>query len=865
MSVDLQDRGLFPLSTKDGHTPAMQARVDAFVLDELLEKRENGVQLSDYQLAYLAELLAKEKIREEQARNSGWDPDPHTDAFLAKEEAALKVEPTTTTTTTTTETEEDEAPSPWAMSPERAAAVAKAHRDSMKMAKPIDLGGPNRMGLVAPDEDPDNDQKKAELIAEVLTGLFGNQAEGYFDSVFGAQRMASWNALDHPRGPDGRFIERNSPEAVAAAERHVKEALYGHRSPEKLKKIIEGLSILSVKQIRDLKKRYSLSAAGHTKQALIDKIADRLDRGRREDEPKEEPDNTKGPRFIRNLAAEAIREVLPTMDKHEEFLEGKRFLPSEYFLSKMGLRGSEPEQVMEVFHAKLKEHGIPYPDATAVKTTEELLKEQTDKYQKDYDDAYSFARANYKKPPPLVSMTLRQYMAVESLRLKAQLEADFVKIHKFKDLVQASIDGDSEAAKKLDAGAWKRGNNLASKYTDLRSGGGIDLESAINGLERQQEELQERLSDPYRSRHILEGHFNLLREKIVPYHKALISHIEAGGTLTKEQLLENRYETWVPKKQLNALLTEDAISLRNTYMEKGGYGFHAMVVSEALKAAQPKFEKARGSLDVSLKVQNENLDKWAAEETALKPEYDEIKSRLESLGNNPYFFGEAEELKVKLRTVGLKRKENFENMIRAQAERRDMVLNAFFPDRDGDGKLSFDPDKRFPKNHEVNKGIHASTESALRFLNRVVSSSHGAIEAQPMLATDGRAFAMGNSIALHPGTVTPRVVVHEFGHVLESQHNDSLGELSKAWAQSRIANHEGPDGETKHLGPEYEPDEVAAKDGFKSPYTGKFYPGPASEVLPMGLQALFLDPYEFYRDDPELFRYTVSVLKGWIL
>jgi hypothetical protein len=124
-TMDLQDKTRFPLSTKDGHTPAMQARVDAFVLDELLEKRENGVQLSDYQLAYLAELLAKEKIREEQARNSGWDPDPHTDAFLAKEEAARKVEPTTTTT----ETEEDEEPSPWAMSPERAAAVAKAHRE----------------------------------------------------------------------------------------------------------------------------------------------------------------------------------------------------------------------------------------------------------------------------------------------------------------------------------------------------------------------------------------------------------------------------------------------------------------------------------------------------------------------------------------------------------------------------------------------------------------------------------------------------------------------------------------------------------------------------------------------------------------
>ena len=128
-----------------------------------------------------------------------------------------------------------------------------------------------------PDSDEDDVQERAELIAEILEGVFGDEAEAKFDEIFtdDALKMSSWNPLDHPRGPDGRFIERNSPEAVAAAKDEVKKALAGRRTPEALQKVTEHLGILTTAQLRDVKKEYGIKAGG-AKTALVEKIASRL-------------------------------------------------------------------------------------------------------------------------------------------------------------------------------------------------------------------------------------------------------------------------------------------------------------------------------------------------------------------------------------------------------------------------------------------------------------------------------------------------------------------------------------------------------------------------------------------------------------
>ncbi len=125
-------------------------------------------------------------------------------------------------------------------------------------------------------QQDDQVKKKAKIIASILFDLFGDEAESHFDEVFGsAVRMAAWRSIDHPRGSDGKFIAKNSPEAVHSAKTAIREALKGKRTPSSLKTVTEHLSILTTKQLRSLQKEHGIRASG-VKQTLIDKIASRL-------------------------------------------------------------------------------------------------------------------------------------------------------------------------------------------------------------------------------------------------------------------------------------------------------------------------------------------------------------------------------------------------------------------------------------------------------------------------------------------------------------------------------------------------------------------------------------------------------------
>lgn len=151
----------------------------------------------------------------------------------------------------------------------------------------LDAKSPLRLSAVVVDADEADDTEdgtdRAQSIADILTHVFGDDAESHFDEMFGSevQKMATWNAIDHPRGPNGRFIPKFSPEAVAAAKDSVKESLSSAKTPESAKQLVEHLSLLNGKQLRELKAEYGIAASGKSKQSLVEKIADRLDRGRR--------------------------------------------------------------------------------------------------------------------------------------------------------------------------------------------------------------------------------------------------------------------------------------------------------------------------------------------------------------------------------------------------------------------------------------------------------------------------------------------------------------------------------------------------------------------------------------------------------
>jgi hypothetical protein len=186
-------------------------------------------------------------------------------------------------------------------------------------AMPADLG----------DTDEDDPQEKAELIADILVSLYGDETESLlddgedFDKLAGAfakafngggmfkeatTRRRSRRAAPgvDPRDGDGDGVifdgtsreqpagarperrggrrPKNSPEQIAQIHADVQSALKGERSAKSAKQLAESLSTLTVKQLRDIKLKYELKASGRTKQELVDKIAKRLDAGRRADQ-----------------------------------------------------------------------------------------------------------------------------------------------------------------------------------------------------------------------------------------------------------------------------------------------------------------------------------------------------------------------------------------------------------------------------------------------------------------------------------------------------------------------------------------------------------------------------------------------------
>ena len=155
-----------------------------------------------------------------------------------------------------------------------------------------------------PPTSEDDLDERSGLIAEILEAIYGEDALAMFDEIFGKDDAelsfdttvgkGKWNAIDHPRGKGGRFIPRGSAEAVSGAKDLVKFELSGKHTPEGAKKLTEHLSILTVKQLRELAKEYDLQASGKDREALKAKIAERLNKGRRNEEEKPtEPEGKK--------------------------------------------------------------------------------------------------------------------------------------------------------------------------------------------------------------------------------------------------------------------------------------------------------------------------------------------------------------------------------------------------------------------------------------------------------------------------------------------------------------------------------------------------------------------------------------------
>ena len=167
------------------------------------------------------------------------------------------------------------------------------------------------------------------------------------------------------------------------------------------------------------------------------------------------------------------------------------------------------------------------------------------------------------------------------------------------------------------------------------------------------------------------------------------------------------------------------------------------------------------------------------------------------------------------------------------------------------------------------KVIGQRIDEAKAFLDQVLAGKPGEALKVKVNKITGRAHYRPSSgvVALAPHNPT-RVAVHELGHAIETQMPGAL----KA-AQNFLAHRVGaePLKSLRQLyGRGYGVNEMGREDDFgkhfkdrrEALYVGKHYAGGWTEVISMGLEALYSDPIGFAQADPEYCGFILGILDG---
>jgi hypothetical protein len=174
------------------------------------------------------------------------------------------------------------------------------------------------------------------------------------------------------------------------------------------------------------------------------------------------------------------------------------------------------------------------------------------------------------------------------------------------------------------------------------------------------------------------------------------------------------------------------------------------------------------------------------------------------------------------------------------------------------------------KKAEGIRGVQQAAESYLTpLVGRPASGTTGQIAWKVLPPRDDRAYYHSGTRSVHLTTDDAvAIAVHEWGHAVEAQV-PGLEQLAHDFHAYRTA------GETPQkladLFPAhgYEPDEAGVADRWqdhfgetRAYYVGKTYEHGATEILSMGVEALYRDPAGFARNDPEYAKFIIGVLRG---
>lgn len=160
---------------------------------------------------------------------------------------------------------------------------------------------------------------------------------------------------------------------------------------------------------------------------------------------------------------------------------------------------------------------------------------------------------------------------------------------------------------------------------------------------------------------------------------------------------------------------------------------------------------------------------------------------------------------------------------------------------------------------EVSKGESFLTSTMNPKVHEKVAVK--AVERDRVKGKPYRANATGQTMNLDQSDKA-WVVIHEYGHNLESGIGTPITSKRKAFVKRRHGSEPEVKLRDEFPNANYNDRETAVKDKWIHPYVGKNYGGAASEVVSMGMQMMFTNPLRLVREDPELFEFTLGVMWG---
>lgn len=729
-------------------------------------------------------------------------------------------------------------------------------------------GKATRFGIADTEAD-DDPLERAQWIAGLFARVYGDRAEEMLAELLGDEdeqptTMAAgkWDASLHPRDKSGRFVVRGTPEAYAAAKAAIDKSLGDKRSAESAGALASHAQLLTVKQLHELGREYQLQRGGGIREDLIRRLARRLDRGRRRppaDKPaaahphdehfaelvrqiKQHAPDVDADKLARSIGMDARRgrieyqlgQLWPTSppattgDPEADYKAKEAYRQSRRQAIE-GATAAIGQGMGEYWESK----GIATPpdySAKGPRPAEEREAERQAKAAEVHKSDLEFARQNFKKPPPRHTMRWNRWAAVLAEQRKQALITDRDKVQKLIDL-QNEVDLYDEAVRAGTGRTREELRDAVARYDKLYSRTKSVLKRYVNEWEKpakgftpRADDVRERIREELRrltadtADQSLGTNWRYSRRHGAEYadwESDVRDKVTSGEfSLPEDMLAELRYEDWLPKGVKEKIAGQEAVKGHADYVE-GQHPFWRSHVTQALEHAKPELDRLLADV-------GEDAKRLANREERGKRPRNGWKSPRDTLWQDQHVW-----------------------------------LSRMLPKGGNESAI-------IPKPAGPDAGHPAEFREELQrandFLRRAIGPAHGKLTIG--LAIDGRRRACADGTTVRGGWEMPdTTLVHEVGHVLESQQGTDLAYMSRAYAMERVAQ---SGDKVAQYGHNYDGWEVGAKDGFVDEYVGKFYHHAASEVLSMGLQLMYDNPVKFYFDDPDHFRYTLAALHGWI-